>query len=367
LITKRIIVNLVVFLVLTTALTMFGIYHLLLQDTGGDRITADFTDTGGLAPRNDVTMRGVTVGSVDRVELTAKGARAYLTLNRGIEVPDGTKATIVRRSPLGDLVVELAPGDGEPMGAGGHLEMSDTLPPPDAGKTVEVLARVLHSVPPEDLSTVVSELAAALEGRGGDLADLSEATADLPERILEVEAELDALIRTGPRVTGVLAENADVLADDITVTAQLADILRDRRFDIAELYRNGDRFTTVAGRVIARDKANISCLVADFADINSVIARPHHRRNLAAALDLNHYFFDGVEAAVQKGLDGRMWFRVQLLPHTEPQARSYVPQRGEPDVFAANACRSPYGRGVGPGNQPHKLNLSRESEFHPGR
>jgi phospholipid/cholesterol/gamma-HCH transport system substrate-binding protein len=367
LITKRIIVNLVVFLVATTALTLFGIYHLLLQDTGGDRITADFTDTGGLAPRNDVTLRGVTVGSVDHVELTEEGARAYLNLDRGVEVPEGTTATIVRRSPLGDLVVELTPGDGEPIGSGGHIEASDTSPPPDAGKTVEVLARVLHSVPAEDLSTVVSELATAVEGRGRDLADLSEATADLPERILQVEAELDALIRTGPQVTGVLAENADVLADDITVTAELADILRDRRFDIAELYRNGSQFTTVAQRIIERDKANISCLIADFADINSVMARPNHRSNLAAALDLNHFFFDGVEAAVRQGLDGRMWFRVQVLPHTEPQARSYVPQRGEPDVFAANACRSRYGRGVGPGNQPHKLNMSRESEFHPGR
>lgn len=366
-ITKRIVVNLIVFLVATTTLTLFGVYHLLLQGTGGDQITADFTDTGGLAPRNDVTLRGVTVGSVDRVELTPQGARAYLKLDRGIQVPAGTKATIVRRSPLGDLVVELSPGSGEPIGPGGHIEVSDTSPAPDAGKTVEVLARVLHSVPAEDLSTVVSELAAAVEGRGRDLADLSEATADLPERILEVEAELDALIRTGPQVTGVLAENADVLADDITVTAELADILRDRRFDIARLYRNGSRFTTVANRVVARDKANISCLIADFADINSVIARPNHRSNLAAALDLNHFFFDGVEAAVREGLDGRMWFRVQVLPHTEPQARSYIPQRGEPDVFAANSCRSRYGRGVGPGSQPHKLNMSRESEFHPGR
>jgi phospholipid/cholesterol/gamma-HCH transport system substrate-binding protein len=367
LITKRIILNIALFLVATTALTMFGVYHLLLQGTGGDRITADFSDTGGLATRNDVTLRGVTVGSVDRVELTEDGARAYLVLDKGVEVPEGTTATIVRRSPLGDLVVELTPGTGEPIGNGGHIAMANTQPPPDAGKTVEVLARVLHSVPAEDLSTVVSELATAVEGRGDDLAELSEATADLPERILEVEAELNALIRTGPQVTGVLADNADVLADDITVTAQLADILRDRRFDIAELYRNGSRFTQVAGRVIERDKANISCLISDFADINSVIAKPNNRSNLAAALDLNHFFFDGVEQAVQQGLDGRMWFRVQLLPHTEPQARSYVPQGGEPDVYAANACRSRYGPGVGPGRQPHRLNMSRESEFHPGR
>lgn len=364
---KRVVVNLIVFLVVTTALTLLGVNQLLLQDKGENQITADFSDSGGLSPRNDVTLRGVTVGSVDHVELTGKAVRAYLTLERGVEVPEGTTATIARRSPIGDLVVELTPGDGEPMGDGGHIDAADTAPPPDAGRTVEALADFLHSVPSEDIATVVSELADAVKGRGQDLAALSEATADLPERVLEVRGELEALIRTGPAVTGVLAENADVLADDITRTAQLADILRDRRYDLVKLYRNGARFTTVAGRLISRDKANIACMLSDFGDVNTVLASPTHRSNLAAALDLNHYFFDGVNQAVQKGLDGHTWFRVQNLPHTEPSGRSWAPQRGEPDVYAANACRSRYGDGVGPGSQPVTPHLSRESELHKGR
>jgi phospholipid/cholesterol/gamma-HCH transport system substrate-binding protein len=364
---KRVIVNLIVFLAVATGLTLLGVYQLLLQDRGENEITADFTDTGGLSPRNDVTMRGVTVGSVERVELTGTAVRAYLTLQDGVEVPEGTTAMITRRSPIGDLVVELTPGKGEAMRDGGHIDVADTAPPPDAGRTVEALADFLHSVPSKDLATVVSELADAVKGRGDDLAALSEATADLPERILQVRGELEALIRTGPAVTGVLADNADVLADDLTRTAQLADILRDRRYDLVDLYRNGGRFTTVAGRLIADDKANIACLIRDFGDINTVLATPEHRDNLAGALDLNHYFFDGVEQAVQKGLDGRTWFRVQALPHTEPSARSYAPQRGEPDVYAANACRSRYGDGVGPGTQPVPPNLSRESELHKGR
>ena len=364
---RRVVVNVATFLAASAFLIVLGITQLLMQGLGGSVIAADFTNSSGLTERNDVTMRGVTVGTVRSVALTPDAARVEMILDPGVEVPRGTTAAAVRRSPIGDMTVELTPGDGPPLSDGGRIPVTDTNPAPDAGRTIEVLADVLHSVPSEALSTVVSEAAAAVSGRGDDLARLSEVTADLPERILQVRSELESLIRTGPAVTGVLADNADVLADDITRTAQLADILRDRRYDLVDLYRSGADFTRVAGDLLASEKANLSCLVSDLGDINSTLATAENLANLAAALDTNHYFFGGVAQIVQVGLDGRTWFRVQLLPHTEPSGRSYKPQRPTPDVYAANACRSRFGRGVGPGRQPGPLQLAPDSRLHPGK
>lgn len=345
-VSRRVIVNLVVFLVGSIALIALGVTQLLLQTGTGVRITADFSESGGLAARNDVTMRGVKVGSVTRTSLTPTGVEAEMALDPGIEVPLGSQLFITRRSPIGDLTVEITPGSGPSLGNGGHIPIHSTRPPPDAGKTIEALADVLGAVPADDLQTVVHELATALRGRGDDLARLAKASADLPERLLEVDEELTALIETGPEVTGVFAENADVLADDIRRTAMLVDILRDRRFDLVDLYQNGAEFSRVAGDLIVSEKQNISCLIQDFARINSVMAQPKNLRNLVATLRLNPFFFGGVEQLVQKGLDGQSWFRVQLLPHTEPQGRSYVPHRPPPDVFPGNACTSPFGIGV---------------------
>jgi ABC-type transporter Mla subunit MlaD len=203
----------------------------------------------------------------------------------------------------------------------------------------------LHAVPSENLDTVVSELSQALDGRAGDLGRLTEAGVNLPERLLEVETELRALIETGPELTGVLADNADVLADDLTQTAKLVDLLRDKRYDLISLNRNGADFATTAGGLLARDKANLSCLVADFADVNAKIAT--HRKDLAETLDKNHFFFGAVEQAVQVGLDKGTWFRVQLLPHQEPAGASYAPHRDPPLVYPARGCFSQFGRGVG--------------------
>src|SRR5438093_551979 len=83
---------------------------------------------------------------------------------------------------------------------------------------------VLHAVPSQQLGSLVSTLATAVRGRAQDLATLSEATADLPQRLLQIQAQLRSLIVNGPKVTGVLAANAPQLADDIAQTAVLADI-----------------------------------------------------------------------------------------------------------------------------------------------
>lgn len=364
---KRVYVNLAVFLILSFVLIFFGAKNLVFQHEAGRTLSARFTDASGLLPRNDVTMRGVVAGSVQEVELARDGTvQVDMLLEPGVLIPGGTTAEIVRRSPIGELTLELHPGNGGPMADGAMIRVGDTVPPPDVSKTIEVFADVLHDVPSKGLTILVTEVADAVRGRSQDLAKFSEVSADLPERILEVKSELDALIRTGPKVTGVFAENADVLADDITQTALLADLLRDRRFDIVQLYKNGGDFLVVADDLLGSQKANLSCLIRDFGRFNETLARPRNLDRLEAVLETNHYFFGAVDQLVKAGLDGATWFRVQLLPHTEPPALSYQPHRGAPDVYPGNACRSRFGPGVGPVTQPNPVRLAPGSKVHPG-
>lgn len=358
----RTLINVVTFLVISSLLVYLGASNLVFYEPQDQRLKAVFEDASGLLPRNDVTMRGVPVGSVKDVSLNDDGyALVTMGLRPGTEVPEGTKAEIVRRSPIGELTVELVPGEGEPLEDGATIAVADTVPPPDVSKTIEVFADLLHEVPSDGLNTLVTEVAAAVRGRAGDLGRLADAGADLPERLLEIETALDSLIRKSPELTGVFAENADVLADDITETALLADILRDRRFDLVDLYGNGADFASVMGEILAEDKPNLACLIRDFGDINYVLAKRHNLDNLAATLDKNHFFFGGANLAVRKDHNAWTWFRVQLLPHQEPAARQYEPHRPPPNVSTAGDCESRYGPGVK--IKDERLNLAPDSKF----
>jgi phospholipid/cholesterol/gamma-HCH transport system substrate-binding protein len=339
-------INVISFLVLSTALVYFGFTKLVVTQAKGSHINAEFADASGLRPRNDVTMRGVVVGTIADLALTENGVNVDMELSPGVEVPEGTHALIVRRSPIGELTIELEPGQGEPLTGGSTIAVADTMPPPDVAETIRIFSDFLASVPSEDLTTVVSELALAVDGRAKDLAAFTDASLELPERLLEIEPELESLIENGPELTGVLADNADTLADDLSQTAVLADILRDRRYDLVQLYGSGAEFSRVAGDLLEDEKANISCLISDIGAVNAALAE--RKDLLAATLEKNHFFFDAAEQAVQKDGRGWTWFRVQLLPHTEPGAREYASPVGVPDVLPGQRCKSRYGTGVGP-------------------
>jgi phospholipid/cholesterol/gamma-HCH transport system substrate-binding protein len=366
-ISRRMFTNLVVFLGLAILLVWAGATQFIMQPGGGRTATFDFVDASGLASRNDVTMRGVPVGHVKEVTLTSRGVvQVTVQLDPGSSMTGGTRAAITRRSPIGDLTLELTPGQGPQLSDGAHIGLRYTSSPPDPERTIEILAQVLHAVPAKDLGNLVSELATGLRGRGEDLATLSEASANLPERLLQVQAQLESLIQNGPKVTGVLADNAKELADDVTRTAQLADILRDRRYDLLALQKNGASFAQVAGGLLRDEKANVACLVSDFGDVNTAMAGD--LTDLEHVLDLNHYFFDAVWIMVQKDKDKTLdWFRVHLLPPQDQQGQDYNPHRAEPGVYGGNSCQSRYGKGVGPATQPDGVYLAPGSKMHPGR
>ncbi|HEX2267740.1 MAG TPA: MCE family protein [Actinomycetota bacterium] len=360
---RRTTINLIAFFAAAFLLIFLTATLYVIPKGGGRTIHAHFVDAGGIQPRNDVTILGVPAGCVRDAVLLPNGlVRVTADLEPGFVVTEGTKAEINRRSPIGDLTLEFIPGTGPPLPNEAVIGPRFTTPPPDAERTIETLADVLHAVPSDDLRKLVTELAVGLRGRGRDLASLSVTTADFPERLLEIKAELRSLIVNGPKVTGVLADNANAFADDLAQTAQLADILRDRRFDLVDLSRQGDRFLRVADRLLAAEKSNLACFIADMGNLNVMLAQAQLREgSLAAAIDLNRFFFGAVVQAVRFAPnDQHEWFRV-FLEDATGHAKRY--RRPAPDVYAGHACRSIYGPGVGPGGQPGPVWLARGSDL----
>ena len=107
-----------------------------------------------------------------------------------------------------------------------------------------------------------------------------------------------------------------------------------------------------SGELLASEKPNIACTLGDFAHVNAVLATPQAIKNLVDTLDLNHFFFGGVEKLVApSSTNPYKWFRVFFLPPQQPPARQYAKRKPVPNVYGADACRSMYGNGVGPARQ----------------
>jgi len=79
----------------------------------GYQVTADFTDIGGLKVRAPVTVAGVKIGEVSRIELQPGelNAKVTMTLRSDKKIPyDDASARILTEGLLGSNYVSIVPG-----------------------------------------------------------------------------------------------------------------------------------------------------------------------------------------------------------------------------------------------------------------
>jgi hypothetical protein len=184
---------------------------------------------------------------------------------------------------------------------------------------------------------------------------------------------LDHLIRTGPSVTHVFADNAQALKDDIAQTACLP----------TSCGTAGTTGLAVAERRVVRHALQRAVdprrrqtwpdLLHSFGEVNEVMAQPGQppvpsENVLPAAEPL---LLRRGWQAVPPGKDGLAWFRVAAACRTRSRSgREYAPAaRSPPDVYGRPiACRSIYGKGRrtrDPSRGP--VVRARGSQLHMGR
>jgi phospholipid/cholesterol/gamma-HCH transport system substrate-binding protein len=84
---------------------------------GGLEIVATFDEIGGLKSRARVVVGGVKVGQVKSVALAPDfRARVTLDVDRRLELPTDSSASILTSGVLGDQYIALEPGGGEEEG-----------------------------------------------------------------------------------------------------------------------------------------------------------------------------------------------------------------------------------------------------------
>jgi phospholipid/cholesterol/gamma-HCH transport system substrate-binding protein len=141
----------------------------------GYTVKAQFSSGGGIFTNSEVTYRGVPIGRVGDLRLTATGMEADLKVDANApEVPADSEAVVANRSAIGEQYVDLRPRvDGGPMlHEGSVITQRDTKIPLPVDVVLANLDSFTASVPKEALRTVVDELYNATSGAGPALDQL---------------------------------------------------------------------------------------------------------------------------------------------------------------------------------------------------
>ncbi|MGE0299766.1 MlaD family protein [Pseudonocardia sp.] len=194
-------------------------------------VTVRMTDPGGIFTGADVTYRGVSVGRVGPLRLTADGLEMTLDIDDDAPpIPADTDIVVRHLSAIGEQFVDVVPrSDAAPYLEGGSVVPADRVrvpvPIPQLIGSVDALAA---SVPRESLRTVVDELGTAFDGTAQPLQQILDTTGAF------TDAARDAL----PQTLALLDDGRTVLATQNDLAPGFRDISRDLKLLAEQLERS---------------------------------------------------------------------------------------------------------------------------------
>ncbi len=267
--TRTVRVQIVAFVVVAlTAVAFVGANHAGLARLagGGFVVRLHLAEGGGIFTNSEVTHRGVPVGQVGELRLTADGIEVDLHIDGDAEpIPSNLTAVVANRSAVGEQYVDLRPrtADGPFLADGSVIPRESTALPLPVSTLLGNLSAFSSSVPGESLRTVVDELYEATRGTGESMQVLldsaasftSTAAAHLPQtsRLVDDGATVLATQLESSRAWRSFAENARLFA------AELAGADGDLR----RLIGTAPRAATELSALLAENDPALSVLVAN--------------------------------------------------------------------------------------------------------
>lgn len=199
---------------------------------------ADFSDAGGLAPGDSVVVGGLTMGSVQAVQLQGDHVHVTFTLRHGGTMGQATGASISTATLLGTKELEVEPNGPGTLAAGTTIPMSRTQSPYDLDQILTTLTNKASAINAGQVAQAFDTIATTLKNSPPELRSTLSGVRRLSQTIASRDGELTQLLSSASNVTGLLAtrsQQINILIDDGN---QLLNTLYERRAQIRDLLVN---------------------------------------------------------------------------------------------------------------------------------
>ncbi|MGV0852366.1 MlaD family protein [Mycolicibacterium phlei] len=211
-------IGLVMTLVVATAYLMFGALQ-FNPLASSYRVTVALPESAGLLPNQDVTLRGVQIGRVERLDITPDGVNAVVTVNADVKIPQRSEVRVSGLSPAGEQYIDFIPqaDDGPYLADGAHIGEGTATVPVSLATLLADADGALAQADVDKLELIRRELSLSNAGPQ-KLKDIVDGGTFLLSTLDSVLPETTSLLRTS-RVVFTLAadKNAgiDVASDDL--------------------------------------------------------------------------------------------------------------------------------------------------------
>src|ERR1700744_3232167 len=243
-----------------------------LPGIGRMTVSLELPATGGLYRFSNVTYRGVQVGKVTAVSLTANGAKATLSLGTSPKIPANLQADVLSVSAVGEQYVDLRPrtDSGPYLRNGSVIAVRDTTIPQAVGPMLDQLNALIKSLTKNKIGQLLDESFEAFNGAGYDLGSLSDSTS-------RISADSNGVVertRTLTEDTAPLLDSQAKTADSVRTWARslagISDVLAADDSRVRTILQNGPGALYEASRLFQQIKPTLPVLLANLTTIGQI-------------------------------------------------------------------------------------------------
>jgi phospholipid/cholesterol/gamma-HCH transport system substrate-binding protein len=246
------------------------------------RYQARFSEAGGLATGNPVTISGTKVGTVSEVKLSRGEALVTFVVKGAVQLGSETSAHIRTDTLLGARMLALESAGSGTMHPLTVIPVSRTSSPYSLTEAVSDLTSDTAGTNTNDLNRSLDTLAATLDQIAPQMGSTFDALTRLSRTLNSRNKNLGDLFKSAADVTGVLSERSQQVNKLILNSDALLEVLVARRQEIVDLLANT---SAVAKQLTALVHENESKLAPTLERLNSVTAMlEKNRDNISKAL-----------------------------------------------------------------------------------
>jgi len=206
------------------------------------QVSATFDQALNLAQGAQVKVNGVSVGRVTSVE--ARNYRAYVTMDIRSEtiIPSDSSARLRYDTPLGELIIQVAPGASPTnLADGGQFAKGKATTAPSVEDALQSASTLINGGNLGELQVLATELNAAFHGREGEI---RESTAQLAQFLAEANAssqEIDAALRSLSRASITLNEHRGTIREALDDIGPAVNTLSEDTDEFIDVLADADR------------------------------------------------------------------------------------------------------------------------------
>jgi len=254
----------------------------LLQWATSLRYQALFTEAGGLAVGNDVTVSGIKVGSVSSVELVNGDALVGFTVNGKYALGSDTTAHIRTGTLLGERVLALESAGSGTLSPQSTIPVTRTSSPYSLTDAVSELTANTAGTDTGSLNQSLDTLAQTLDQISPQLGPTFEGVSRLSKSLNSRNESLAELLRTASEVTSIFSERSKQVNELILNANDLLAVLNERRYAITSLLNATAAVSEELSGVVADNEQKLAPALRELNEVTAMLEK--NKQNLEKML-----------------------------------------------------------------------------------